>query len=100
MPGDPAPPDPAGDPAPASAVADLEAMCAAVDRDYDDGTLSDYFAGLRTTSAWGARLRARADESTTPGRILEEAARAVGVTDSTPGLTACRRLFEYLDDVE
>lgn len=75
-------------------------MCAAVDKDYIDGTLSDYFAGLEATSAWGKSLRTRADESPTPGRVLEAAARERGWAAGSNMAPSCAKLFEYLDDVE
>ena len=81
-------------------LADLEAMCAAVDHDYNDGTLSDYFKGLSSSTPWGKELQARADESTSPGRLLLAAARESGLPDVDPRAPACGRIFEYIDDVE
>ena len=75
-------------------------MCAAVDHDYNDGTLSDYFRGLTCQTPWGQELRARADESITPARLLLAAAKAGGLKESDGRLPACVRLFEYIDDVE
>lgn len=89
------------DPSPATALQrdDLEAMCAAVDHDYVDGTLSDYFAGLETRSPWGAALEKRAADSMTPGRELQKAAAAAGL-DGPKLPPSCAKLFDYLDDVE
>ncbi len=83
----------------ATEIADLERMCAAVDHDYVDGTLSDYFADTKSETTWGRELQARADESTTPGRELLRAARSRGWTPQL-GAPSCVRLFDYLDDVE
>ena len=92
------PPSPSASLAP-DEHSDLEAMCAAVDHDYIDGTLTDYFAGLESSSAWGKSLQAKADESTTPGRSLAAAAQERGVGgEALP--PSCRKLFDYLDDVE
>lgn len=84
----------------AEELADLEAMCAAVDHDYNDGTLSDYFRGLESKTAWGQALQKRADASTSPGRLLLEAARAAGLKEVDARAPACGRLSEYIDDVE
>jgi hypothetical protein len=103
----PAPPEPQARASPPSAsdldanqIADLEAMCAAVDHDYNDGTLSDYFKGLACQTAWGEELRERADESTTPGRVLLQAAKQAGLSNTDTRTPACARIFDYIDDVE
>ena len=82
-------------------LADLEQLCAALDRDYGDGTLSDYYGKLVMRSDWGRRQKAAGDESITPGRLLEAAVAEL----SPPGqidarLPSCARLLDYLDDVE
>lgn len=81
-------------------VKELEAMCAAVDHDYIDGTLTDYFRNVKSTTTWGAALQAKADESTTPGRVLLEAMKQAGIDATDTRVPACGRIFEYIDDVE
>ena len=94
---DPASPKAALD---AAALADLEAMCAAVDHDYNDGTLSDYFRGLECQSDWGKSLRKEADESVSPGRLLLARANEHGLQLDAQHAPACARLAGYIDDVE
>ena len=81
-------------------IAELEAMCAAVDHDYIDGTLSDYFRDVKSQTDWGKGVQAKADESTTPGRVLLAAMKDAGVAETDKRLPACGRIFEYIDDVE
>jgi hypothetical protein len=91
------PPAPS-DPELADKLADLDDMCKALDRDYGDGTLGDYYAGLAPRTTWGRQQIAAGNESMQPGRLLE---RAMG--DLAPGsdaLAHCRKLLEYLDEVE
>ncbi len=76
-------------------LADLAKMCRSLHDDYGDGTLSDFFSGLKITSPWGKDLAARARASITPGRVL--AAHAPSNTALPP---ECQRLFEELDDLE
>lgn len=81
-------------------IADLEQLCAALDKDYIDGTLSDYFAGIKSSTPWGEGLRKRANESATPGRDLEAAAKEKSLAAGPSVAPSCARLFDYLDDVE
>ena len=83
-----------------SEVRELEAMCAAVDHDYIDGTLSDYFRDVKSQTDWSKGVQAKADESTTPGRVLLAAMKDAGVAETDKRLPACGRIFEYIDDVE
>ncbi|KIG17695.1 hypothetical protein DB30_02970 [Enhygromyxa salina] len=91
---------PAPDPAHADQLRDLDDMCKAVDHDYADGTLRDYYSGLKLRTTWGTALRQTGDESTTPGRTLEQAAAELAVNVTAPGLEHCAKLFDYLDEVE
>ncbi|PRP94271.1 hypothetical protein [Enhygromyxa salina] len=97
---DPTPSDPPHDPDRADKLRDLDDMCKAVDHDYADGTLRNYYSGLELRTPWGTTLRELGDESTTPGRTLEQAAAELAVSPTDPGLEHCAKLFDYLDEVE
>lgn len=88
---------PPNDPQLAAKLADLDAMCEALNRDYGDGTLGDYYAGLVPRSDWGKQQIAAGNASIQPGRLLERA-----VAELAPGeqLAHCRKLLDYLDEVE
>lgn len=89
------PPDPERD----AKLDDLDAMCKALNRDYSDGTLGDYYADVKPATAWGKQQRAAGNESIKPGRLLEQAVAELGLTSAeTP--EHCRKLLDYLDDVE
>ncbi|TPV95829.1 MAG: hypothetical protein B7733_07830 [Myxococcales bacterium FL481] len=75
-------------------------MCAAVDHDYVDGTLSATFRGIAVSSAAGRALLAAAREADRPGRHVLAAARQVSPDLAHPELGACRKLDDYIDDVE
>lgn len=91
----PSPPDPERD----AKLDDLDAMCKALNRDYSDGTLGDYYADIEPATAWGKQQRAAGNESIKPGRLLEQAVAELGLTSAeTP--EHCRKLLDYLDDVE
>jgi hypothetical protein len=81
-------------------VADLETMCERVEHDYNDGTLTDYFSGLKVGTDWGNAVLRRGDASTQPGRVLEAAADELGYTPEPNERSACGRLFDVLDDLE
>jgi hypothetical protein len=86
------------DPELADKLADLDDMCKALNRDYGDGTLGDYYAGLEPRTNWAKQQIAVGNESMQPGRLLERA-----VVELAPGsdtLAHCRKLLEYLDEVE
>ncbi len=102
----PAEPDEPDEPAPERAAlrADLELLCAALNHDYVDGTLTDYYKDARPKTALGERLRREGDESTQPGRALaaaylEHIAKHAAETPG-PDMPECARLFEELDDLE
>lgn len=82
--------------------ADLEVLCAALNKDYVDGTLTDYYGALkgRMTTAFGDDLRRRGEASMEPGRILEAARKTLGVAAGDPATPACDKLFDELDDLE
>ena len=102
----PAPaPEPAPDPERADKLADLDAMCKALDHDYVDGTLTDYYRDIQPKTAWGKAQRDAGNESIQPGRLLEKAVAELapagapaGTVD--PALPHCQTLLDYLDDVE
>ncbi|PRP93012.1 hypothetical protein ENSA5_45730 [Enhygromyxa salina] len=75
-------------------------MCKAVDHDYGDGTLGDYYRGLKARTAWGQAQLAAGNESITPGRLLEKAVAELDPGAKDPILEHCRKLLDYLDDVE
>lgn len=88
----------------AAKLADLDAMCEALNRDYGDGTLGDYYAGLVPRTDWGKQQIAAGNATIQPGRLLERA-----IADLTAGqqldgrsgqLGHCSKLLDYLDDVE
>jgi hypothetical protein len=92
------PPQPSSDPELANKLADLDDMCKALNRDYGDGTLGDYYAGLELRTNWGKQQIAAGNESMQPGRLLE-----LAIVELAPGSDAlghCRKLLEYLDEVE
>ena len=84
---------------PAALLADLEVLCAALRRDYVDGTLTDYYRGLTLRTSVGDDLRRRGEDTPHPGRLLEAAARARGLLDH-PAIPACAALFAELGDLE
>lgn len=81
-------------------LADLELLCAALRRDYVDGTLTDYYRGLKPASARGQALLREGEETSRPGRVLEAAAQAAGIAGDDPALPSCAALFAELDDLE
>jgi len=96
--------EPAAEPKPdherAAQLADLDDMCKAVDHDYVDGTLTDYYGDLKPRTAWGEAQRDAGDQSMQPGRLLEKAVAELSPGAIDPALPHCRKLLDYLDDVE
>jgi hypothetical protein len=90
----------ADDPERPSKLADLDDLCKALDHDYVDGTLSDYYRGIDPRTAWGKALRDAGNESIHPGRLLEKAVAELSPGAEDPTLEHCRKLLDYLDDVE
>jgi hypothetical protein len=90
----------AHDPERADKLADLDALCKAVDHDYDDGTLTDYYRDLEPRTEWGKAQRDAGNESIQPGRLLEKAVAELSPGAKDPALGHCRKLLDYLDDVE
>lgn len=82
-----------------SKLADLDDLCKALDHDYVDGTLSDYYRGIEPRTAWGKAQRDAGNESMKPGRLLEKAVAELS-EGGAPALEHCRKLLDYLDDVE
>ncbi len=92
-------PLPAGESRPAR-FADLETLCAALNHDYVDGTLTDYYRDLSIKTEFGADLRRRGEASMKPGRILEAGRETLGERPGDPATPACEQLFDELDDLE
>ncbi|MEZ4383101.1 MAG: hypothetical protein R3A79_17370 [Nannocystaceae bacterium] len=92
----------AGDEPRGDRFADLEVLCAALNKDYVDGTLTDYYGALKgkMTTAFGDDLRRRGEASMEPGRILEAARKTLGDAAGDPATPACDKLFDELDDLE
>jgi hypothetical protein len=86
------------DPELADKLADLDDLCKALNRDYGDGTLGDYYAGLEMRTSWGKQQVATGNESMKPGRLLERA--VVELAPGSDALTHCPKLLEYIDEVE
>ena len=89
----------------ADKFADLETLCAALNKDYVDGTLTDYYQNLSLTTAFGKDLRRRGEASMKPGRILEAGLASLKKTlgqdnADDPATPACAQLFDELDDLE
>jgi hypothetical protein len=85
----------------AAKLADLDAMCEALNRDYGDGTLGDYYAGLVPRTDWGKQQIAAGNATIQPGRLLERAiADLTAGTQHADQLDHCRKLLDDLDDVE
>jgi hypothetical protein len=95
----PAPPPPA-DNERADKLVDLDDLCEALDRDYVDGTLSDYYRDIEPRTEWGKAQRDAGNESIQPGRLLEKAVAELSPAAKDPALEHCRKLLDYLDDVE
>jgi hypothetical protein len=90
----------ADDPQHADKLADLDALCKALDHDYIDGTLSDYYRGIEPRTEWGKAQRDAGNESIKPARLLEKAVADLAVDAEDPGIPHCRKLLDYIDDVE
>jgi hypothetical protein len=84
----------------ADRVADLDALCRALDHDYVDGTLSDYYAKVVPKTAWGRERLREGEESITPGRLLQKATTELAVDLDDPELAGCHKLFDEIDDLE
>ncbi len=80
---------------------DLETLCTALNKDYVDGTLTDYYQHLSLKTAFGKDLRRRGEASMKPGRILEAGLKKLGRSEANdPATPACAQLFDELDDLE
>ena len=91
---------PKEDPERAAKLADLETLCAALNKDYVDGTLSDYFADIELKTAWGKQARKEGSDADQPGRFLEKQIETLSPKAADPALPACRELLDYIDEVE
>ena len=87
------------DPQRADKLADLDALCKALDHDYIDGTLSDYYRDVEPRTEWGKAQREAGNQAMQPGRLLEKAVAELAPTAAEP-VEHCRKLLDYLDDVE
>lgn len=95
-------PEPAAKPDPkrAAKLEDLDELCAAVDHDYKDGTLGDYYAEVEPRTDWGKAQRDKGNESITPARLLEKAVAELDPGGEDPAIPNCHKLLDYIDDVE
>jgi hypothetical protein len=93
-------PEPAPDPELEAKLRDLDELCEAVDHDYGDGTLGDYYADVKPRTAWGKAQMKAGNESIQPGRLLEKAVAELSPGAKHPSLAHCRKLLDYLDEVE
>lgn len=84
----------------AERIGDLDALCRAVDHDYVDGTLSDYYAKVVPKTEWGRERLREGEESITPGRLLQKAATELAGDLDGPELAGCRKLFDEIDELE
>lgn len=89
----------AEDPQRADKLADLDALCKALDHDYIDGTLSDYYRDVELRTDWGKAQRDAGNVSIQPGRLLEKAVAELSPTAAEP-IEHCRKLLDYIDDLE
>lgn len=81
-------------------LADLDAMCAALDHDYKDGTLGDYYADVEPKTEWGTAVMEAGNKADQPARHLEGEVAKIEAGADHPALPACKTLMEYIDDVE
>ena len=81
-------------------IEDLATLCAALDKDYVDGTLSDYYAKVEMKTQWGKDLRKSGSDSIKPARELEAEVAKLDPEGKEPRLASCRTLLDYIDDVE
>lgn len=88
------------DPRGAAEAADLAVLCQALDHDYIDGTLSDYYGEVTPKTSWGVEIRDGGNEADLPGRHLEAAANDFVKATSEPMPQACTELFSQLEDLE
>jgi len=93
---DDAPADPRG----AAERADLDHLCAALDHDYIDGTLSDYYGEVEPVTDWGNEVRDAGNEADLPGRHLQKEAKAFTDATGEPMPASCTELFAQLEDLE
>lgn len=84
----------------AERIADLDVLCRALDHDYVDGTLSDYYAKIEPKTAWGRERLREGEESITPGRLLQNATTQIAANLESPELAGCRKLFDEIDELE
>lgn len=81
-------------------LTEIDQLCATIDHDYVDGTLSTTFRGVALRSPAGQRLLAAAKTADQPGRHVLAAARSAAPDLAPAELANCRKLDDYIDDVE
>lgn len=84
----------------ADKLADLNDMCGALNHDYDDGTLTDYYRDVKPRTEWGKAQREAGNKAMQPGRLLEKAVAELSPGARGPALEHCRKLLDYIDEVE
>lgn len=88
------------DPNHARKLKDLDTLCAALNHDYVDGTLSDYFKDVEVQTDWGRAAMREGNEADRPGRYLEQKLEELSPKAKDPALPACQELLDYIDEVE
>ncbi len=74
-------------------------LCKALNHDYIDGTLTDYYGRVSPTTERGRLAREVGNASVTPGRDLIRAFTDLLGPDHVPG-PHCRELVEQIDELE
>jgi len=82
--------------------ADFEALCKALNHDYIDGTLTDYYGRVAPTTALGRKVRSEGNDSVTPGRdLLAALTKFLGPGNSPdPQMPHCMELIDQIDELE
>lgn len=82
--------------------ADFEALCKALNHDYIDGTLTDYYRNVAPTTALGRTVRTEGNDSVTPGRDLLAALTKFLGPENPPGpqMPHCSELIDQIDELE
>ena len=83
-------------------IADFEKLCAALNHDYIDGTLTDYYKDVKPRTVVGAKARKEGEAADKPGRALAASIQAFLGSGVAPGedMPECRKLLDELDDLE
>ncbi len=74
-------------------------LCKALNHDYIDGTLTDYYGRVSPQTELGKQVKAAGNDSVTPGRDLIAAFTKLLGKGNTPG-PHCAELVEQIDELE